>query len=45
MTVTPAVSLGSGLVLRADLRVDLSDEAVFEDSDGALARSGSRRSS
>jgi hypothetical protein len=38
VTVTPAVSLGSGLVLRADLRLDLSDEAVFEDSDAALAR-------
>lgn len=38
VTVTPSVSLGSGLVLRADLRIDLSDEAVFEDSDGALAR-------
>ena len=38
LTLTPAVSLGSGFVLRADLRVDLSDEPVFEDADGLFTR-------
>lgn len=34
LTLTPAVTLGSGFVVRADLRVDHSDEPVFEDADG-----------
>jgi len=38
VTLTPALALAPGLVLRADLRLDLSDEAVFEDSEGALVR-------
>lgn len=38
LTLTPSVTLGTGLVLRADLRVDLSDQPVFEDPDGERTR-------
>lgn len=38
VTLTPALALAPGLVVRADFRLDLSDEAVFEDSEGALVR-------
>lgn len=38
LTFTPTVTLGSGFVVRADLRVDLSDEEVFEDEDGLFTQ-------
>lgn len=38
LTLTPAISLGAGFVVRADLRVDVSDAEVFEDEDGLFTR-------
>ena len=38
VTLTPVVTLASGLVVRADLRVDLSDRDVFEDEGGLLTK-------
>jgi hypothetical protein len=38
LTLTPALTLAPGLVVRADLRLDLSDEPVFEDADGLFTR-------
>ncbi len=38
LTLTPAVALGSGFVVRADLRVDVSDAEVFEDEDGLFTK-------
>ncbi len=38
VTLTPEVKLTDHLVFRADLRIDFSDRAVFEDADGALTK-------
>mgnify|MGYP001044047714 FL=1 len=38
LTLTPTVELGSGFVVRADLRVDVSDAEVFEDEDGLFMK-------
>ena len=38
VTLTPELRVSSHLVLHADLRVDFSDEEVFEDSDGAFTK-------
>jgi hypothetical protein len=40
LTLTPAVALGGGFVVRADLRVDFSDREVFEDEEGLFTRKG-----
>lgn len=38
LTLTPALGLAKGLLLRTDLRLDVSDEAVYEDAAGELSR-------
>lgn len=38
VTLTPEVKAGAHLVFRADLRVDFSDEPVFENRDGAFTK-------
>ncbi len=38
VTLTPELRVSSHLVLHCDLRVDFSDEAVFEDADGAFTK-------
>ena len=38
VTLTPELKVGSHLVFRADLRLDVSNEAVFEDRDGAFTK-------
>ena len=38
VTLTPELKLNPHLVFRADLRVDFSDEPVFEDSNGAFTK-------
>ncbi len=38
VTLTPELRVSSHLVLHADLRVDFSDEEVFEDSDGTFTK-------
>jgi hypothetical protein len=38
LTLTPTLALGSGFVVRADLRLDVSGESVFEDADGLFTR-------
>jgi hypothetical protein len=38
LALTPELRLGGGLIARADLRIDVSDAPVFEDSDGASTK-------
>ena len=38
LTFTPSFTLAPGLVVRADLRLDLSDQPAFEDEDGLLTK-------
>jgi hypothetical protein len=38
LTLTPTAALGPSFVVRADLRVDVSDTEVFEDEDGLFTR-------